>query len=394
MSTITAGSALSVDEKFELITRGLQEVLGEEQLKATLAERDISLYWGTAPTGRPHVAYFVPMIKLADFLRAGCHVTILLADIHAFLDNLKAPIELVKVRTQYYEQVIKAILRSIGVPLEKLRFVVGSSYELTPEYTMDNYKLAAKVSEHDAKKAGAEVVKQSESPPLSGLLYPLMQALDEEYLKVDAQFGGVDQRKIFILAEKHLPALGYKKRIHLMNRMVPGLQGSKMSASDPDSKIDLLDGKKAVQTKIGKAFCEPGNIVDNGVLQFARAVLFPASAMRTGTPEFVVQRKEEYGGNAVYSSFEDLERDYAEGKVFPGDLKNSVAAAMNDMLDPIRKHFDTPEMKALLLEAYPPPPPVAKVVKQKKKHNRRPDDLPPATDDAQPPTQELADTSI
>lgn len=29
-----------------------------------------------------------------------------------------------------------------------------------------------------------------------------LQALDEEYLKVDAQFGGVDQRKIFTLAEK------------------------------------------------------------------------------------------------------------------------------------------------------------------------------------------------
>lgn len=30
----------------------------------------------------------------------------------------------------------------------------------------------------------------------------LSQALDEEYLKVDAQFGGVDQRKIFTFAEK------------------------------------------------------------------------------------------------------------------------------------------------------------------------------------------------
>lgn len=28
------------------------------------------------------------------------------------------------------------------------------------------------------------------------------QALDEEYLKVDAQFGGVDQRKIFTFAEE------------------------------------------------------------------------------------------------------------------------------------------------------------------------------------------------
>ena len=45
------------------------------------------------------------------------------------------------------------------------------------------------------------------------------QALDEEYLKCDAQFGGVDQRKIFTFAEKYLPHLGYQKRIHLMNPM-------------------------------------------------------------------------------------------------------------------------------------------------------------------------------
>lgn len=57
-------------------------------------------------------------------------------------------------------------------------------------------------TEHDAKKAGAEVVKQVDSPLLSGLVYPLLQALDEEYLQVDAQFGGVDQRKIFTFAEK------------------------------------------------------------------------------------------------------------------------------------------------------------------------------------------------
>ena len=56
--------------------------------------------------------------------------------------------------------------------------------------------------QHDVRKAGAEVVKQVEHPLLSGLLYPGLQALDEEYLKVDCQFGGVDQRKIFTFAEK------------------------------------------------------------------------------------------------------------------------------------------------------------------------------------------------
>lgn len=45
------------------------------------------------------------------------------------------------------------------------------------------------------------------------------KVLDEEHLKVDAQFGGIDQRKIFTFAEKYLPHLGYAKRIHLMNPM-------------------------------------------------------------------------------------------------------------------------------------------------------------------------------
>ena len=53
----------------------LQEVIGEERLVEILKERDIRVYWGTATTGKPHVAYFVPMSKLADFLRAGCEVS-------------------------------------------------------------------------------------------------------------------------------------------------------------------------------------------------------------------------------------------------------------------------------------------------------------------------------
>ena len=117
---------------------------------------------------------------------------------------------------------------------------------------------------------GAEVVKQVESPALSGLIYPGLQALDEEYLDVDAQFGGIDQRKIFVFAEKYLPILGYKKRAHLMNPMVGGLSGAKMSSSDPDSKIDLLDDHPSIEKKLKKAFCEEGNITDNPILSFVK----------------------------------------------------------------------------------------------------------------------------
>ena len=159
------------------------------------------------------------MSKISDFLKAGCEVTILFADLHAYLDNMKAPWELLVKRTDYYEKIIKLALNSIGVPIEKLRFVRGTDYQLSREYTLDVYRLSSLVSEHDAKKAGAEVVKQSGNPLISGLLYPGLQALDEQYLKCDAQFGGIDQRKIFMFAEEYLPRLGYEKRIHLMNPM-------------------------------------------------------------------------------------------------------------------------------------------------------------------------------
>ncbi|RIA98986.1 tRNA synthetases class I-domain-containing protein [Glomus cerebriforme] len=364
---------LKPEQKYELITRNLQEVLGGEEILKILKERDLKLYWGTAPTGKPHIGYYVPMSKIADFLAAGVEVTILLADIHAFLDNMKAPLDLVKFRTKYYEVLIKTLLESIGVPIDKLKFIIGSSYQLTEKYNMDNYRLCATVTEHDAKKAGAEVVKQVESALLSGLLYPGLQALDEEYLGVDAQFGGVDQRKIFVFAEKYLPHLGFKKRAHLMNPMVPGLAGSKMSSSDPDSKIDLLDDAATVSRKLKKSFCEEGNIKDNGVLSFVKSVLFPLRSHNGNTPSFVIKCDEKHGGNVTeYTNYQSLEDDFRDKKVHPGDLKAAVTEAINNLLEPIRKKWENDlEFQKLTDQAYPE---LKKIVKKKesKKHNQTP----------------------
>lgn len=342
----------NLEEKKHLITRNLQEVLGDDRLIEILKQRDLKIYWGTATTGRPHVAYFVPMSKVADFLKAGCEVTILFADLHAYLDNMKAPWDLLALRTQYYEAAIKAILTSIGVPLDKLKFVRGTEYQLSKEYTLDVYRMSSVITEHDAKKAGAEVVKQVEHPLLSGLLYPGLQALDEEYLKVDAQFGGVDQRKIFTLAEKYLPSLGYAKRVHLMNPMVPGLTGAKMSSSEEDSKIDLLDNPASVKKKLKKAFCEPGNIIDNGVLSFTKHVIFPL--IKPGD-KFKVSRAAENGGTVEYSNFEDVEAAFAKQEIHPGDLKASVEQEINRLLAPIQDIFKEVKLQELTKKAYPSP---------------------------------------
>ncbi|KAN0060125.1 hypothetical protein ACQY0O_008099 [Thecaphora frezii] len=389
----TSQATLTPDERFQLITRDLDEVLNADLIKAVLEknERPLRLYWGTAPTGRPHVGYLVPLTKIADFLRAGVEVKILLADIHAFLDNLKAPIELVRHRVTYYKLILTAVFKSIGVPTDRLIFVVGSSYQLTEAYNMDNYRLCASVTEHDAKKAGAEVVKQVSSPLLSGLLYPGLQALDEQYLGVDVQFGGVDQRKIFTFAELYLPRLGYAKRAHLMNAMVPGLKGSKMSSSDAGSKIDFLDSPKEVTKKINDAVCAEGVVEDNGVLAFVRAVLFPIARLRVESAEmgdtpspdsgisrnfvaedapkgtlFSVVRPEKYGGSLHFAKYEDLETEFREKRLHPADLKKAVSEAINALLEPVQKAFESSEeFRKVKDDAYP-----EEVVVKKKKEKK------------------------
>lgn len=228
--------------------------------------------------------------------------------------------------------------------------------------TINLSSLAAMVTEHDARKAGAEVVKQVSSPLLSGLIYPGLQALDEEYLDVDAQFGGIDQRKIFVYAEKYLPSLGFKKRAHLMNVMVGGLTGSKMSSSDPDSKIDLLDSAKDVERKIKKAFCEEGNIAENPILQFLKLVIFPILSLSNDSEsvQFTIRRPEKYGGDSIYNTYKKLEEDFAAKLVHPGDLKKGTAETINALLEPIRKIFNAdPALLKLAAEAYPSAKPAA-----------------------------------
>lgn len=365
--------ASTPQEKFDLIKENLQEVLNPEIIEEVLKknERPLRIYWGTATTGKPHCGYFVPMLKIAQFLAAGCNVKILLADVHGFLDNLKAPIELVAERVKYYRFAITEALKASGVDISRLEFVTGSDYQTSGDrgakYFMDLLRLSTSVSGHDASKAGSEVVKQVESPPLSSQIYPLMQALDEEYLGVDAQFGGVDQRKIFTLAVEALPRIGFQKRAHLMNPLIPGLQeGGKMSSSDPDSKIDLIDAPEVVKKKLKKAFCPPKQVEGNGVLSFVEYVLLPASALKNnGTPRFVVPRRD--AEELVYNNIADMHRDYLNDTLAPQTLKPAVTEALLALLEPIREQFEgNKEWQEVEKKAYPPPPAPEKKKKKEK----------------------------
>ncbi|KAI5190483.1 tyrosyl-tRNA synthetase [Nematocida sp. AWRm77] len=326
---------IHASEKYKLVTRGLEEVLGKEELAKILGERNLRVYWGTATTGKPHIAYMLPMIKIADFLKAGCEVTILFADLHAALDNLKAPLERIQVRAEYYQVVIVCLLKYIGAPLEKIRFVYGTDFQLTKEYVLDMHKLSTLITVHDAQRAGSDVVKQTKNPLLSGLVYPGMQALDEEYLQVDAQFGGMDQRKIFIYAEKYMPMLGYKKRIHLMNPIIQGLKEGKMSSSEEFSKIGLEDTDEQIKKKVAKAFCEEGNVA-NGVLGLSKSLVLPLLLEAGKTFSITIWKTKEV---REYTTAEELEKDFKEKVIHPADLKSALTPYLIQIITPIREEL-------------------------------------------------------
>lgn len=239
----------------------------------------------------------------------------------------------------------------IGVPLDKLSFVKGTDYQLSREYTLDMYQMTAITTTEHTAKAGAEVVKQTKNPLMSSLIYPILQALDEQYLGVDIQFGGVDQRKIFMFAREWLPKIGYKKRMHLMNSLIPGLTKSgKMSSSEPLSKIDFDESDDSIRSKFKQAYSVDGQADGNGMLALLKHILI--RRCESEGRKFSVHRLPEHGGDSIYSTYEEVEAAFKEGKLLSGDLKPAVAEEVIKLIAPLRAAIE--QNKGLIVRAYPP----------------------------------------
>jgi tyrosyl-tRNA synthetase len=309
--------------------RNLAEVLWTDRINPgnfSAIINGLRIYWGTAPTGQIHIGYLIPLLKIRDFLEAGCTVIILIADIHAELDALKTSPDLVVKRSQYYMNVISYTLKVLGAKnLDKLVFRRGSDIQKEPDYIHSLYHLMAVTTEHDAKKAGTDVVKQAKNPTVGSMIYPLMQALDEVYLNCDAQLGGIDQRKIFTFAKDNLGKISFKERIHFMNPML-SQDGSKMSASDEkQTKILLTDSLTLIEKKVNKMFCDPDPTKPKNMIITLLELLLPKD------------------------DFEKVYSDYLSHKLKPQDIKILLIAHLSQITQQIRNFVSDEEIAV----AYP-----------------------------------------
>ena len=56
----------------------------------------------------------------------------------------------------------------------------------------------------------------------------------------------------------------------------------------------------------------------------------------TSTDSISIERPEKFGGNVTYNSYDELEADFAQKNLHPGDLKNTVGEHMVKIIAPIR----------------------------------------------------------
>jgi tyrosyl-tRNA synthetase len=313
-------------DRLALIKRNTEEIVTQEELERLLETKESpTAYVGYEPSGKIHMGHVLTVNKLVDLQNAGFEVTVLLADVHAYL-NEKGTMEEVREIADFNKECFIAL----GLEEGKTKFVYGSDYQLEPDYMLSVLKLARDTTLNRAKRSMDEVSRSADNPRVSQMVYPLMQAVDIAMLGVDVAVGGIDQRKIHMLAREGLPGLGYKAPICIHTPILLGLDGKKMSSSS-NNYISMDDSGKAVKKKINKAFCPEGDIVDNPVLALFKYHIMPRFE------EITIHRPEKYGGDLHYPGYEELEAEFASKELHPMDLKAGAAEYMNRILEPVRE---------------------------------------------------------
>ncbi len=325
---------MDTEEKLRLIKRNTEELVTEEELEELLETKEHpTVYCGYEVSGPVHLGAMTTLIKLKDYQEAGLNIKMLLADLHTQL-NLKGDIDWIKDMAKYWEETFKAF------GLTEVDYVLGSSYQTDPEYVKDVLELSTKVTVNRGERSMRQVSRGGETKEISQLIYPLMQALDVPHLNADIAHGGIDQRKVYMMARDHLPDIGYRSPTSIYNKLLISLQGpgTKMSSSKPKTMFPLHADEEEIENKINQAYCPAEETEGNPVIEIVDLVVMPMKE------KLEIKRPDEYGGNITYTDLKTLKEDFKSGELHPADLKKATAKAVIDILEPVREHFkENPE---------------------------------------------------
>ncbi|HUY00100.1 MAG TPA: tyrosine--tRNA ligase [Candidatus Deferrimicrobium sp.] len=351
---------LALEERFALLKEVGEEIITEDELREMLQwkvdhKKEIIAYDGFEPSGNIHIAQgLLRAINVNKLTKAGVKFIFLVADWHAAANQkFGGDLTIIKKVGDFFIELWKVC----NMDLKNVKFIYASDLVKDPKY----WELVLKISMNSTLKRVercTQIMGRSETDTLnaSQILYPLMQAADIFYLNVDICQLGLDQRKVNMLAREIAKKLNRPNPIALHHHMLMGLTkppetsltgidravALKMSKSNPDSAIFMLDTLADIKRKINKAYCPPNEVIENPILDYCKYIIFEL------IDNFRVERPEQYGGNIEYISYVELEKDYKAGKLSPPDLKPTVIKYLNQLIEPIRVHFQKdPKAKEL-----------------------------------------------
>jgi tyrosyl-tRNA synthetase len=354
---------MDTEDRLALITRyPTEEVLTVDELRQYLETGDkLRHYIGFEISGYIHIGSgIVSLSKVVDLQKAGVEVSILLADIHSWLNNkLGGDLDTIRrVANTYYRETFRKIVEVLGGDPDGVKFYMASElYHNNDDYWYLILDLARMTNLADARHSLTILGrKMGEAIPMSWLVYPLLQVADVFVIGSHIAHGGIDQRKAYVLArELALKVRFYPlmlngervKPIALFHSLIPALNITgkeskeelselKMSKSLPDTAIFLHDTAEEIRQKILRAYCPPREIKMNPIIELTHIFAFRENRDKP----FIIERPQQYGGGRMeFWTFEEFVKAYVEGKIHPLDLKNAIAEETINRLDPIIKWF-------------------------------------------------------
>ncbi|NPV64162.1 MAG: tyrosine--tRNA ligase [Methanobacteriaceae archaeon] len=318
---------VDIEEKIKIAKKGTIELITEEELREKLQKRKPVAYIGYEPSGKIHVGHAITVMKLLDLQRIGFKVKVLLADYHAHL-NGKGPMEKIEEMAEYNKRCFKALGLS-----DDTEFILGSSFQTKEEYTHKLYELSLITTLARAKRSMAQITREAENPKVAEVIYPLMQVIDMIFLEVDLALGGMEQRKIHMLARENLPRLGYNAPVCMHTPLLHGTDGGEKMSSSKGNFIAVDDPPEVIREKIKKSYCPMKEIKGNPIIEMAEYLILPMY------DRMLIKRPEKFGGDLELGR-EELIKAYSSGELHPLDLKNAVSEYLIEIFEPAREYLE------------------------------------------------------
>lgn len=318
---------MDIDTAIENISKDTAEIIELEELKEIMKRDEKVAYVGFEPSGKVHLGHALTIKKMKALQDAGFKIKIFIANLHAYL-NGKGTLEEINETAAYNIKCFKAL----GLDENNTDFILGSD-RMSKEYMVKVFQAATLITIQRAQRSMAQV-SRDETHNVAEALYPVMQALDIHDLGVNVAVGGMEQRKIHMLARELLPRLNMETPVCIHIPLIHGTDGSDKMSSSKGNFIAIDDTPKEIKNKVNKSFCPTGVIEDNPVIEMAHYYIFDKNE------KMLIERPEKFGGNLELTE-EELLDIYSKEELHPMDLKNTVSKYLIDRFASAREYMET-----------------------------------------------------